>query len=198
MTKLVYAMCKVVSIHAPTRGATSRMYQGASPQLFQSTPPRGGRPTSPTLPRAIPCFNPRPHEGGDIKEDEQRSRDEKFQSTPPRGGRLTSHAYYSDYDKVSIHAPTRGATIEIHERDASNLVSIHAPTRGATAVELITDARGAFQSTPPRGGRHDTHFCLRQLRVVSIHAPTRGATCCRLYTVERKKVSIHAPTRGAT
>ena len=33
---------------------------------------------------------------------------------------------------ISIHAPTRGATLLDDEKDADSDISIHAPTRGAT------------------------------------------------------------------
>ena len=55
-----------------------------------------------------------------------------FQSTHPHGVRHGDFGRAALVVKVSIHAPTRGATI----RNLSNLllfgVSIHAPTRGAT------------------------------------------------------------------
>ena len=56
--------------------------------------------------------------------------------------------------KLSIHAPTRGATILISSCVPLGNLSIHAPTRGATRV---------------------TMFLLNAL-ILSIHAPTRGAT----------------------
>ena len=55
---------------------------------------------------------------------------------------------------ISIHAPTRGATM-ISSRDIVEItISIHAPTRGATGL------------------------CRFRARIftISIHAPTRGAT----------------------
>ena len=56
---------------------------------------------------------------------------------------------------ISIHAPTRGATVKDcpHEY-GGRTISIHAPTRGAT---VITSASFTME-------------------IISIHAPTRGAT----------------------
>ena len=56
-------------------------------------------------------------------------------------------------ENISIHAPTRGATIVTKTTGADRPISIHAPTRGAT-----TNVRGRigiaqFQSTLPRGER---------------------------------------------
>ena len=77
------------------------------------------------------CFNPRTHTGCD---------DGWFATDT--GGR------------VSIHAPTRGATAMGCKNPSGISVSIHAPTRGATS--------GGVQPL----------YLFR----VSIHAPTRGAT----------------------
>ena len=99
----------VVSIHAPARGATScaRSNRTFSP-LFQSTPPRGGRPIHGGGLRPGASFNPRPRAGGDsISKDNMVEQSvsihapargatspsrsdpwaKEFQSTPPRGGR---------------------------------------------------------------------------------------------------------------
>ncbi len=57
-------------------------------------------------------------------------------------------------ERVSIHAPTRGATFSNHVANGAIEVSIHAPTRGATADATAFGGAGS----------------------VSIHAPTRGAT----------------------
>ena len=100
--------------------------------------------------------------------------------------------------RISIHAPTRGATIELEKgkvimpdfnprsykrSDNTNTkgseqmnISIHAPTRGATIVYGITG----------------------QQYIISIHAPTRGATTEDGRSWANRGISIHAPTRGAT
>ena len=55
-------------------------------------------------------------------------------------------------------------------------VSIHAPTRGATVTYDYYDSKTKFQSTHPRGVRRDCNYSIVPLTFVSIHAPTRGAT----------------------
>ena len=98
-----------------------------------------------------------------------------FQSTLPREERLARkqsifrHLHFNprsheridgvsvddmDVSVISIHAPTRGATILIAICLIEEGISIHAPTRGATAHHRWL----LFQSS------------------ISIHAPTRGAT----------------------
>ena len=83
------------------------------------------------------------------------------------------------------------------------------------------DSRFRFQSTRPRGARHNTWYSVCWSPEVSIHAPARGATfgrhvCRSDYTSFNPRaragrdgagvygdgfhipVSIHAPARGAT
>ena len=59
---------------------------------------------------------------------------------------------------------------------ASARISIHAPTRGATIRLIGQQEAQQFQSTLPRGERlHHLEVCSLQ-HLISIHAPTRGAT----------------------
>ena len=77
-----------VSIHAPTRGATPSLRAPRTQSRFQFTRPRGARPDGDRARAGNQCFNSRAHEGRD-----------------PSAGSAPSIAY------VSIHAPTRGATV---------------------------------------------------------------------------------------
>ncbi len=122
-----------VSIHAPTRGAT---YLNDNYEYgvygFQSTHPHGVRHT---LKRKIMSFI-------------------QFQSTHPHGVRLSLISPPNDKINVSIHAPTRGATLP----------------------PVLNDALDKFQSTHPHGVRlTNSNLPVGRLSV-SIHAPTRGAT----------------------
>ena len=121
--------------------------------------------------------------------------------------------------EISIHAPTRGATVTAFFPIATFPISIHAPTRGATHLPLVQSAFHIFQSTLPREERRirciftlifrnfnprsherSDHIqrAFRQTCHISIHAPTRGATRPAKDWLEVHKISIHAPTRGAT
>ena len=64
-------------------------------------------------------------------------------------------------EKVSIHAPTQGATQWYYRYKKDIEVSIHAPTQGATKYKNYRNMRN----------------------FVSIHAPTQGATSCLFYSV---------------
>ena len=76
-----------------------------------------------------------------------------FQSTLPQGERPTGQKI-TFRGLISIHAPTRGATMTSDDVLQAIFISIHAPTRGATSA-----------STP-----------VAVWIPISIHAPTRGAT----------------------
>ena len=122
----------------------------------------------------------------------------QFQSTLPREERLYFFSKAPSTSIISIHAPTRGATVPAQNPFQLQQISIHAPTRGATmwrdkyisrfVISIHAPTRGAtnwrvmypitieFQSTLPREERLP---CLQQLLLksqISIHAPTRGAT----------------------
>ena len=169
-----------ISIHAPARGATSqaaikdlididfnpRSREGSdrkdslsdnSLNIFQSTLPRGER----------------------LKSYQKIQNKKIFQSTLPRGERRFSDTFIGISVAISIHAPARGATvnllrcilcpamISIHApaRGATGFektfkdnfhISIHAPARGATSLYIVSSATAAqFQSTLPRGERRE-------------------------------------------
>ena len=189
----------IVSIHAPTRGATSsRKRSRAGFPVSIHAPTRGATTPQSRATTNQESFDPRPHARGDLGE-------------PP--GRAD--------DGVSIHAPTRGATAPLDRAGVGDGVSIHAPTRGATThwqplpeppkcFDPRPHARGdapiagrtrclsGFRSTPPREGRLRVGVFVSLGDGVSIHAPTRGATWFSGAPGRLESVSIHAPTRGAT
>ena len=105
----------LISIHAPTRGATFTRIVHYVHYLFQSTLPRGERPHTTHSVDGIWDFNPRSHEGSDVI----------------RRVRFTGNG------TISIHAPTRGATCRSWLTSYQILqISIHAPTRGATMTSV--------------------------------------------------------------
>ncbi len=122
---------EVISIHAPTRGATHFHRNQCLLYLFQSTLPREERRCIYSHTHIVAYFNPRSHERSDA-------------------------IHKDDYIliRISIHAPTRGATKMRFFITVNVDISIHAPTRGATISSF--PALGKF--------------------IISIHAPTRGAT----------------------
>ena len=149
----------LVSIHAPTWGATILRAFSISFSKFQSTLPHGERRKKVRLPkykdkvsihaptwgatcltctqiRFVNCFNPRSHMGSDIIGTEYDMQNNVFQSTLPHGERLTAISTKQSR-QVSIHAPTWGATPSLTANVSDFVVSIHAPTWGATTAKGI-------------------------------------------------------------
>ena len=106
--------CICVSIHAPTRGATSSFIKTQKEMCFNPRTHEGCDLLRLLRASHQLCFNPRTHEGCDLLRHQDKPR-----------------------NVVSIHAPTRGATPKSHQGARRNLVSIHAPTRGATGRPLL-------------------------------------------------------------
>ena len=129
-----------ISIHAPTRGAT-------------------GLPLRVDL-RAR-YFNPRSHEGSDRSRMTSTTAGRHFNPRSHEGSDDFRDAGHLVIAEISIHAPTRGATLKVKAASVAVSISIHAPTRGAT-VTLGIYTRGLN---------------------ISIHAPTRGATVTCRYII---------------
>ena len=145
----------LISIHAPTRGATILCNHRGLVFGFQSTLPREERHATASGRCAYMNFNPRSHERSDITgvsfmfqmyyfnpRSHERSDMEPaelmlirylFQSTLPREERQVPESGTWQTSEISIHAPTRGATSTSNKTISSIIISIHAPTRGATA-----------------------------------------------------------------
>ena len=209
-----------ISIHAPTRGATNKKVANMLKSKFQSTLPREERHKAlklivsfyqfqSTLPREERLLSALADIGRTI-----------FQSTLPREERpmpftfFTRFKYFnprshersdvaSDVDftlsyRISIHAPTRGATIAFLIIGFAITISIHAPTRGATLILAELDKMDRiFQSTLPREVRF---FYLRLIEIIKYFNP-RSQERIDYATItgsSPKVISIHAPTRGAT
>ena len=126
----------LVSIHAPTWGATASLdsgtggakFQSTHPHgvrlinklkiintlTFQSTHPHGVRRTKNNAIKRSTSFNPRTHMGCDLSFLMSEILRPQFQSTHPHGVRHSSLNTYISNIEVSIHAPTWGATIFWH------------------------------------------------------------------------------------
>ena len=186
----------MVSIHAPTWGATILHLPILASVLFQSTRPRGARRI------------------GHITQSNR-----LVSIHAPTWGATCNSEAKATVSTVSIHAPTWGATTE-QIRYVGYILFQSTRPRGARLNKvLLSDirmcfnprahvgrdpswmacarARSLFQSTRPRGAR-PTAFQVFIKTFVSIHAPTWGATGNSLDDVGVVYVSIHAPTWGAT
>ena len=127
--------CICVSIHAPTRGATSRLTDDVELGEFQSTHPRGVRHSEEEGKEHYQRFNPRTHEGCDFCFRLRFIRAQRFNPRTHEGCDVLS--CMRNKAKASFNPRTH----EGCDKTALYLrivfdVSIHAPTRGATASRI--------------------------------------------------------------
>ena len=154
-----------ISIHAPTWGATGKLSLYFIFFLFQSTHPRGVRLGS--LCFYYGCFayfNPRTHVGCDFFPQLNISVIKHFNPRTHVGcdGHITSCTLYiANFNprthvgcdvaitaglsatRISIHAPTWGATRPLYFLHSVTTISIHAPTWGATFRYLVASVVSA-------------------------------------------------------
>ena len=208
-----------ISIHAPTRGATQcAVFHFRPSPDFNPRSHEGSDEMTESWMLRRQYFNPRSHEGSDCNVQQAHQYPSAFQSTLPRGERLhidLSHLMYANFNPRSHE----GSDYVLFIPFAYLYISIHAPTRGATLRKESWVVMYQFQSTLPRGERHGGKGFARAVRNfnprshegsdllkrelgykydISIHAPTRGATHILFHTLCCDIISIHAPTRGAT
>ena len=145
-------LAPLVSIHAPARGAGEGVH---------------------TFMRHCEVSIHAPARGA-VRKQLMKFRGKVFQSTRPRGARVQGEGERGDGERVSIHAPARGAALMSAFYGRLACVSIHAPARGA--------GRGWWGSQLPKGfnpraraGRGGMLPDGRVVDTVSIHAPARGA-----------------------
>ena len=164
--------------------------------MFQFTRPRGARPSRPSRPAAGRGFNSRAHGGRDRGRSSARVRACSFNSRA-HGGRDPLVMARVAKCRVSIHAPTGGATLQGFELQAAKKFQFTRPRGGATR-HLLQNVRALRFNSRAHGGRDGVRQCHSRRGRVSIHAPTGGATISCVRPYQRKRVSIHAPTGGAT
>ena len=143
----------LVSIHAPTKGATVLL-------LVQRQTDTGFNPRShegsdnPDCPRlsSDTGFNPRSHEGSD---DAPEPNSPITNSFNPRSheGSDSDAVFVIDGESSFNPRSHEGSDQNKHKRRKCNRVSIHAPTKGATSSDSGCRVCIWFQSTLPRRER---------------------------------------------
>ena len=168
---------RYVSIHAPAKGATIMGISRMIRKEFQSTLPRRER---------------------HIKSFLSRQRTE-FQSTLPRRERPIGSKQAHGKEKVSIHAPAKGATVYLAVYAMHAVVSIHAPAKGATCLFLARSLSiSLFQSTLPRRERRESEEVAQKMTEFQSTLPRRERLLQNTGNDGAVRVSIHAPAKGAT
>ena len=186
--------------------------------IFQFTLPREERRQVQAQPLTLQNFNPRSHERSDHI---TQSFVFRFFNFNPRSHERSDLVKVGDQYKlnISIHAPTRGATVFRRAERNSCRISIHAPTRGATNNGRLCGAFYVFQSTLPREERREAYIGMpivmqfqstlpREERPISLNVSwyfknfnprSHERSDITIYiSSKRISISIHAPTRGAT
>ena len=186
-----------ILIHAPTRGATSLLRLLACPRQFQSTLPREERLKCLFVAAVHVNFNPRSHERSDYL---LRLVDSSGVYFNPRSHERSDVFpfplfYFLD---ISIHAPTRGATIHCKAKGTSDVFQSTLP-REERQYRALQHMTTLSNFNPRSHERSDSAISAQSHSYgISIHAPTRGATAMPKPLTASEIISIHAPTRGAT
>ena len=142
-------------------------------------------------------FNPRSHEGSDGGTERGKSRKYNFNPRSHEGSDMILPCVRI-VPLISIHAPTRGATVIGVHFSIICIISIHAPTRGATLTSAKRYRIFVFQSTLPRGERPETEKELHAYEYNFNPRSHEGSDQPSEDTHPVEHISIHAPTRGAT
>ena len=166
-----------VSIHAPTKGATSFASASIRRDLFQSTLPRRERLHFSVLRLChMQSFNPRSHEGSDAEKTEKDGKRQGFQSTLPRRERREMERRGGNYPRFNPRS---------HEgSDRLQFSSIRFPARfnprsheGSDIWQnLLGTTLVSFNPRSHEGSDLSGYVVHGNTLTVSIHAPTKGAT----------------------
>ena len=165
------------SIHAPTRGATNMDIINCCMILFSIHAPTRGA-TSDNVLKSLEChFSIHAPTRGATTIFFFLPQSYNFQSTLLREERLKCNSKI--YKSKRFFNPRSYARSDLlyHIFSINSIFSIHAPTRGATSNEgdLVLDPFMVFN--PRSYARSDVASCVAAVIILfSIHAPTRGAT----------------------
>ena len=167
----------IISIHAPTRGATPTPHTRMLQSQFQSTLPRGERLNWRLLCIQMPLFQStlprgeRPAFGHSVA-----VVDDIFQSTLPRGERHDTNIRQarSHYFNPRSH---EGSDWHLPMLSRENLIFQSTLPRGERRLaDAWPDQVANFNPRSHEGSDERTVTQIHLLFLISIHAPTRGAT----------------------
>ena len=200
-------------------GRLQRSKRSASPSHFNSRPSaRGDTPAE--LPNAPPAhFNSRPSARGDDVSPDSEGKLYIFQFTPLREGRRVLITSNECIERISIHAPPRGAT-DVQQEAAKPTAFQFTPLReGRRGTVYPPPANFNFNSRPSARGDGETRLQAHIREDFNSRPSARGDQTSRsnlpppVYFNSRPSargdlvylpndlrglISIHAPPRGAT
>ena len=122
-----------IPIHAPVKGATgSGNARPLEIDISIHAPVKGATFAAHPDPGVLAYFNPRSREGSDRGLPTRRPERPNF-NPRSREGSDDWIALGEALQKISIHAPVKGATYLSMVQSATSHISIHAPVKGATS-----------------------------------------------------------------
>ena len=186
----------MISIHAPTRGATISVDAGDLPRNF----------------------NPRSHEGSDNKEINATHGIVISIHAPTRGATIpmTSTGYVRNFnlrshegsDTVALETLNSYLNFNPRSHEGSDYSRLWAlllhqyfnprSHEGSDDNGRVLEAEYLNFNPRSHEGSDSISFDICTMTAISIHAPTRGATEVDPAKYYDQGISIHAPTRGAT
>ena len=186
-----------ISIHAPARGATWDRAFHESEYIFQSTLPRGERQQPAREAAPEENFNPRSREGSDPAGFAAGRFIINFNPRSREGSDKTQGIIDRRF-KISIHAPARGTTKDLHLKGLLWLFQSTLP-RGERRLWVNYSLKScSFQSTLPRGERLIRKSIASQPTTFQSTLPRGERLLHPLQSDKSFFISIHAPARGAT
>ena len=190
----------LISIHAPTWGATWRAKDAFRPSEFQSTHPRGVRPTGTTWGTTGIRFQSTHPRGVRHAPGHTSPGHRRFQSTHPRGVRPpqgTLHPVIGDFNprthvgcdvrrglpchwfSISIHAPTWGATV----KPSNGWLLGHKDTEFANENIIIINSVNITWLSQP-------YYWCSTIANISALSATLGVRICQIMSSSVKSVSL--------
>ena len=167
--------------------------------LFQSTHPRGVRRSTIVIRcRRSDDFNPRTHEGCDVPHRFNLTFVNLFQSTHPRGVRHQVFCSVGIINYISIHAPTRGATLF---KFRGFILCHHFNPRTHEGCDCCVYFKCiCILDFNPRTHEGCDFGCPSRTKTGCYFNPRTHEGCDRkaIFPYPGFAISIHAPTRGAT
>ena len=220
--KACESSCHSISIHAPARGATSlRFNYNTKQQYFYPRSRKGSDGSWPRCAADTNNFYPRSRKGSDFCYLFHLFHHQHFYPRSRKGSDVDIHGGVHNSQRISIHAPARGATSFTRISPSTMEISIHAPARGATDFRGFFRAKKSFLSTLPQGERRPfqrASWCVIQdfyprsrkgsdilyvssrvnYRIFLSTLPQGERRSPALLNRQHHQISIHAPARGAT
>ena len=166
--------------------------------LFQSTLPRGERRTQMLAIPECSGFQSTLPRGERRLKQPLNALHLLLQSTLPRGERLTINTDGTNQNYFNPRSHEGSDDAEIARVEAEIAISIHAPTRGATMIPRTkAPIRNYFNPRSHEG----SDVAVRKNNKNSLYFNPRsheGSDAIVARRLEQRNISIHAPTRGAT